>query len=162
MGAVATIWVLKSAEKLVLSPNHHPNPSQGQQKGFQPLNRLNNGNFAVCKGPTARATQAWRPLHGSLWVLHLPALPPCPGHDSLIHAIQTIGARVDALHLRHADLFRRVYALLDMIQRTFVRVSLDIVRQNVLSLCWQPMMLSQLRCGTKLDHLKLPNTIRHV
>ena len=27
---------------------------------------------------------------------------------------------------------------------------------------WQPMMLSQLRCGTKLDHLKLLNTIRHV
>ena len=55
-------------------------------------------------------------------VLHLSALPPFPGHVSLIHAVQTIGARVDALQLRHADLFRRVYALPDMIQRTFVRV----------------------------------------
>ena len=54
-------------------------------------------------------------------VLHLPALPPFPGHVSLIHAVQTIGARVDALQLRHADLFRRVYALPDMIQRTFVK-----------------------------------------
>ena len=36
------------------------------------------------------------------------------------------------------------------------------MRQNVLSLRWQPMMPSQLRCGTKLDHLKLPNMIRHV
>ena len=95
-------------------------------------------------------------------VLHLPALPPFPGHLSLIDAVQTNGARVDALQLRHADLLRRVYALPDMIQRTFVRVPLDIVRQNVLSLRWQPMMLSQLRCGTKLDHLKLLNTIRHV
>ena len=49
-----------------------------------------------------------------------------------------------------------------MIQRTFVRVPLDIVRQNVLSLRLQPMMLSQLPCGTKLDHLQLLNTIRHV
>ena len=95
-------------------------------------------------------------------VLHLPALPPFPGHVSLIPAVQTIGARVDALQLRRADLFRRVYALPDMIERTFVRVPLDIVRHNLLSLCWQPMMLSQLRFGTKLDHLKLLNTIRHV
>ena len=95
-------------------------------------------------------------------VFRLPALPPFPGRVSLIHAVQTIGARVDALQLRHADLFRRVYALRDMIRRTFVRVALDIVRQNVLSLRWQPMMLSQLRCGTKLDHFKLLNTIRHV
>ena len=49
-----------------------------------------------------------------------------------------------------------------MIQRTFVKVPLDIVRQNVLSLRWQPMMLSQLRCGTKPDHFKPLNTIRHV
>ena len=51
-------------------------------------------------------------------VLHLPALPPFPRHVSLIHAVQTIGARVDALQLRHAHLFRRVYAVPDMIQRT--------------------------------------------
>ena len=47
-------------------------------------------------------------------VLHLPALPPFPGHVSLIHAVQAIGAHVDAFQLRHADLFRRVYALPDM------------------------------------------------
>ena len=46
--------------------------------------------------------------------------------------------------------------------RTFVRVPLDIVRRNVLSLCWQQRMMSQLRCGTKPDHLKLLNMIRHV
>ena len=66
------------------------------------------------------------------------------------------------MQLHHSHLFRRVYALPDMIPRTFVRVPLDIVRQNVLSLRWQPMMLSQRRCGTKLDHLELRNTIRHV
>ena len=95
-------------------------------------------------------------------VLHLPALPPFPGNVSLLDAVQTIGARVDALKLHHADLCRRVYALSDMTQRTFVTVPLDILRQNVLSLRWQPMMLSQLWCGTKLDHLKLLNTIWHV
>ena len=98
----------------------------------------------------------------ALAVLHLPALPLYPCHVSLLDAVRTIGARVDALQLCHADLFRRVYALPDMIQRTFVRVPLDIVQQNVLSFRWQPMMLSQLQCGTKLDHLKLLNTIRHV
>ena len=36
------------------------------------------------------------------------------------------------------------------------------MRQNVPSLRWQPMMLCQLWCGTKLDHLKLLNTIWHV
>ena len=49
-----------------------------------------------------------------------------------------------------------------MIQCTLVRVPLDIVRQNVLSPSWRPMMVSQLRFGTKLDHLNLLNTIRHV
>ena len=95
-------------------------------------------------------------------VLHLPSLPAFPGHVSLIHAVQTIGARVDAFQLRHVDLFRLLYALSYMIQRTVLRVPLDIVRQNVLSLRWQPMMLSQLRCGIKLDHLTLLHTIRHV
>ena len=95
-------------------------------------------------------------------VLHLPVLPPFPGHVSLIDAVETIGARVDASQLHHPDLLRRVDALPDMIRRTFVRVPLDIVRQNVVPLRWQPMMLSQLRCGTKLDHLKLLNTPRHV
>ena len=95
-------------------------------------------------------------------VLHLPALPPFPGHVSLLDAVPTIGARVAALQLRRADLFRRVNVLLDMIQRTFVNVPLEIVRQNVVSFHWQPMMPFQLPCGTKLDHLKLLNTIRHV
>ena len=36
---------------------------------------------------------------------------------------------------------------------------MDIVRQNVLSLHLQPMTLSQLRCGTKLDFLKLLNIV---
>ena len=61
-------------------------------------------------------------------VLHLLALPPFSGHVSLLDAVQTIGARFDALQLRHADLFWRLYALPDMTQRTFVRVPLDIVR----------------------------------
>ena len=39
---------------------------------------------------------------------------------------------------------------------------MDIVRQNVLSLHWQPMLPSQLHCETKLGHLKLLNMIRHV
>ena len=49
-------------------------------------------------------------------VLHLLAPPPFSGHVSLIHAVQTIRARVDALQLRYAVLLRRVYALRDMIQ----------------------------------------------
>ena len=48
-------------------------------------------------------------------VLLLPGVPPFPGHVSLIHAVQTIGARVDALQLRHVDLFRRVYTLPNII-----------------------------------------------
>ena len=107
-----------------------------------------------------------RPHHSiyctALAVSHSPTPPPFPGHVSLIHAVHTIGARVDALQLRHVDLFRRVYALPDMIRCTFVSVPLDIVQQNVLSLRWQPMMLFQLQCGTKLDNLKLLNSIRHV
>ena len=114
--------------------------------------------------PVVKRNYGVDPLHPhhSINCTVVAVLPPFPGHVSLIHAVQTIGARVDALQLRHADLVRRDYALPDMIQRTFVRVPLDIVRQNVLSLRWQPMMLSQLRCGTKLDHLNLLNTIRHV
>ena len=34
MGLAATIWVPVGAQVPVLPPNDHPNPSQGQQKGF--------------------------------------------------------------------------------------------------------------------------------
>ena len=95
-------------------------------------------------------------------VLHLPVLPPFLGHVSLMDAVETFGAQVKALQACHGDLFRRVYALLGIIRWTFVRVPLVIVRQNVLSLRWQPMMLSQLRCGTKIDHLKPLNMIRYL
>ena len=68
MGAAATASVLMNAEKPVMSPNDHPNPSQGQQMGlgkcrifenFQvPLNSLNNGNFRGFLGCP------WPGLHG--------------------------------------------------------------------------------------------------
>ena len=35
MGLAATMWVPVGAQVPVLSLNHHPNPSQGRQKGFQ-------------------------------------------------------------------------------------------------------------------------------
>ena len=34
IGLAATTWVPLGAQVPVLSPNHHPNPSQGRQKGF--------------------------------------------------------------------------------------------------------------------------------
>ena len=34
MGLAATMWVPNGAQVPVLSPNDHPNPSQGQQEGF--------------------------------------------------------------------------------------------------------------------------------
>ena len=66
---------------------------------------------------------------------------------------------MEALQVSHGDVRWCVYALPGIIRRTFVEVPFDIVRQNVLSLRWQPMMLSQLRCGTKIDHLKPVNMI---
>ena len=63
-------------------------------------------------------------------VPHLPTLPLFPGHVSLLDVVQTIGATVEALQARHADLFRLVYALPD-IMGTFVRVPLDIVTQKL-------------------------------
>ena len=66
---------------------------------------------------------------------------------------------MEGLQAHHRDHFQRVHALPGIIQRTFVRVPLDIVRQIVLSLRWQPMMLSHLRCGTIWDHLKVVNMI---
>ena len=42
-------------------------------KNFQmPLNGLNNSSFGAFGVPMAPATRAWRPLHGSLWVLKYP------------------------------------------------------------------------------------------
>ena len=35
MGLAATTWVPMGAQVLVLTPNDHPNPSQGRQKGFR-------------------------------------------------------------------------------------------------------------------------------
>ena len=87
-------------------------------------------------------------------VLHLLALPPFPGQVILVDAVQTIGARVEALQAHHIDLCRCVYAFPDMIQRTFVTLVLDNVPRNVLSLRWHPMMLSQLTCGS--DSKKQP------
>ena len=79
VGLAATTWLPMGAQVPVLSPNDHPNPFQGRQKGFgkgrilknfqEPLNNLNKGNFGAFGGPMARATWAWRLLSGSLWVL---------------------------------------------------------------------------------------------
>ena len=69
-------------------------------------------------------------------VLHLPALPPFPGHVSLIHAVQTIRARVDALQLRHADLFPRVYALRDMMHCTNSQVRMMRAMTRTMALRW--------------------------
>ena len=82
MGLAATTWVPVGAQVPVLSLNHHPNPSQGRQKGFQKsriseilqvsLNSLHNGNFGAFGGAMARTRWAWRPLCGSPWVLKYP------------------------------------------------------------------------------------------
>ena len=37
-----------------------------------PRNNLNDSNVGAFGGPIARATRAWRPLHGSPWVLRNP------------------------------------------------------------------------------------------
>ena len=60
MGIAATTRVPMGVEVSVLSPNDHPNPSQGQQKGLfenqVPRNSRNNGNFGAFGLPMARAT----------------------------------------------------------------------------------------------------------
>ena len=72
----------------------------------------------------------------AMGILHLPALPPFSGHVSLIHAVQTIRARVDAFQLRNADLFRRVYALLDTIQCTNSQVRIMPTMTRTMALRW--------------------------
>ena len=82
MGLAATTWVPMGAQVPVLSLNHHPNQSQGRQKGFRnsgileilqvSLNSLHNSNFGAFGGPMARAIWAWRPLRGSPRVLKCP------------------------------------------------------------------------------------------
>ena len=67
MGLAATTWVPMGAQVPVLSLNHHPNPCQGQQKGFGrrriseilrvSLNSLHHGNFGAFGGP-------WLGLYG--------------------------------------------------------------------------------------------------
>ena len=82
MGLAATTCVPMGAQAPVLSLNHHPNPSQGHQKGFGKrriseilqvsLNSLHNGNFRAFGGAMARAIWAWQPLPVSPWVLKHP------------------------------------------------------------------------------------------
>ena len=82
MGLAATTWVPMGAKVPILSLNHHPNPSQGRQEGFQKsrileilqvsLNSLHNSNFGAFGGAMAWAIWAWRPLRGSPWVLKYP------------------------------------------------------------------------------------------
>ena len=57
------MWLPMGAEVHVLSPNDHPNPSRGRQKGFGksrnfeifqvPQDNLNNNNFGAFRGPMA-------------------------------------------------------------------------------------------------------------
>ena len=82
MGLAATMWVPMGAQVPVLSLNHHPNPSQGRQKGFRKssiseilqvsLNSLHNANFGAFGGAMSRTRWAWQPLCGSPWVLKYP------------------------------------------------------------------------------------------
>ena len=68
MGPVATTWAPVGAEVPILSPNDHPNQSQGREKGFGKRhilknfkvsqNNLHNSNFGAFGGPMARARWA--------------------------------------------------------------------------------------------------------
>ena len=49
-----------------------------------------------------------------------------------------------------------------MCRKYMVGVPLNIVRESVLPLHWRPMMLSELRCGTEIDHLKVLNMVRYL
>ena len=68
-GPVATTWGPMGARVRALSPNDHPNPSQGRQRGKleefkmlrnlqMTLNNLNNSNFGAFGGPMVLATWA--------------------------------------------------------------------------------------------------------
>ena len=67
MGLAANMWVPMGAQVPILSPNDHPDPSQGQQEGFAktkipknfqvPSNNLNTAISGLSGGP-------WPGLHG--------------------------------------------------------------------------------------------------
>ena len=86
MGLVATTWVPMGAQVPVLSLNHHPNPSQGQQKGFGKrriseilqvsLNSLHNGKFRGFwrghgSGYMGLVATTWVPMGAQVPVLSL-------------------------------------------------------------------------------------------
>ena len=86
MGLAATMWVPVGAQVPALSLNHHPNPSQGRQKGFQKsriseilqvsLNSLHNGNFGAFggghgSGYMGLAATTWVPMGAQVPALSL-------------------------------------------------------------------------------------------
>ena len=86
MGLAATTWVPMGAQVPVLSPNDHPNPSQGRQKGFGKrriseilqvsLNSLHNGKFRGFwgghgSGYMGLAATTWVPMGAQVPVLSL-------------------------------------------------------------------------------------------
>ena len=74
MGLAATTWVPMGARVPVLSPNDHPNPSDGQQKDFRknqilencqvPLKSLKNSNFGAFVGHSS----GYMGLAATMWV----------------------------------------------------------------------------------------------
>ena len=96
-------------------------------------------------------------------VLHIPRPPAWPGHLTLS---QLAGA-MDGVLQSAAESARRLHDLLAYLRsgglvREQCRAPLDVLRKQVRSLQWRPLMIAPLEPGTLLDLLKVMATLRYL
>ena len=90
-----------------------------------------------------------------LAILHTMELPLFGGPPTLLNSADNVDGVAAGLVAQLDAMVRCAEQVCDQVQRTFVRVPLDIVRKDVRSLLWRPFMISPLRVGRHVELLKL-------
>ena len=88
-------------------------------------------------------------------ILHTTELPLFGGQPTLLNLADNIDGVVAGLVAQLDTMVRCAEQVCDQVQRTFVRVPLDIARKDVCNLLWRPFMISPLRVGQHRELLKL-------
>ena len=94
-------------------------------------------------------------------LLHIIDVRPFTGHRTLDDLVQNIDATAQGIWQQCAAFSDAIAAVNGQaVARTWIRVPLDIARNRRKRLHWQPMLISELKCGTSAELVQLLTLVR--
>ena len=110
-----------------------------------------------------RATVMWMDnWYHAQFTVHPTHLRPFTGHRTLDDLVQNIDATAQGIRQQCAGFSDAIAAVnAQAVARTWIRVPLDIARNRRKRLHWQPMLISELKCGTSAELVQLLTLVRN-